>query len=159
MRSAMLVIAGLVAAVSAGTATPSSATKRAAICAVRSVTVSFDGRNVVVTSGGKTLARATPQIRSVSASCQRTSKQGLARMLLTTDGPRHTRITCEGGFQRVVVEVEPVRSSAGRIVGSRLAVWRGTAFHGYATGGEVAEAIVGTAHPWFSYYSGICHRV
>lgn len=155
-RSAVLFVVAMVVGAWAGTGTTSSGSTRTAICSVRSVTVSFDGRNVVVTSGGKTLARATPRVRFVSGSCRRTSDRGFARALLTEDGARRARITCEGGFQRVVVEVEPVRSPAGRVVGSRLAVWRGALNAGYATGGEIAEGIVGSAHPWFSYYPGTC---
>ena len=128
-----------------------------AICSTRSVTVGFDGATAVVTGGGKVLARATRTRRSVSPACERTFDRGFARANLTTNGGRRSRITCAGDFRKVVVEVEAVRSAAGRLLGSRLAVWRGAIPTGYATGGEIAEGFVGGDRPWFSYYAGICH--
>jgi hypothetical protein len=56
-------------------------------------------------------------------------------------------------IQQVVIETEPVRNYSGRIIGSRLAVWRSR----YWSGGEILEAIVGIDRPWLSYYPAVCH--
>jgi hypothetical protein len=154
----MLAAIGLAAAslASPAAAAPGS---RAAICSVRSVTVSFARASIVAANGRRTLARATRRARSVSGSCEPTHDRGFARALLTSNGRRGVRIRCEGDFRKVVVEVDAVRSAAGRLLGSRLAVWRGAFPTDYATGGEIAEGFIGHDRSWFSYYPGICHAV
>lgn len=150
----LLAAIGLLTAAATPTASMPSVNQRAtAICSAPSLTITFDGKRVTVTAGAKILARTTSMTRSISSSCQRTDRRGFNRWNLRTDGGRHTTVSCDT-TQKTLIETEPVRSSSGRIVGSRLAVWRSVYFNGV---GEIAEGVVGTRHPWFSYYSTYCH--
>lgn len=134
--------------VPASAAPDPSVSRRTALCSAHSIKIMFVGTKVVVTSGAKTLAQASGTSRSISSSCRRINYRGKSRWSLTSDAGRRATLTCEGSFQNVVIETEQVGS------GSRLAVWRGVLW----SGGEMAEAVVGTSDPWLAYRPGACLR-
>ncbi len=135
-------------AVPTSAGSPTFASKTTALCSGDSVKVAFDGKAVVVTSGRRTLARATRTRRWIDSSCRRINYRGMSRWSLTNDAGRAATLTCDGSFNYVVIETERV----GR--GSRLAIWRGVLW----SGGEMAEAVLGTANPWLAYRPGACQR-
>jgi hypothetical protein len=162
MRVVFLLAVVAVVVVPAKAATKPSPYKRTAICSASSASVTFDGKTIVVVGRshgmqrGRTLARATRLTRSVSPGCVRTTHRGLVRWALTRDSRGSGTITCgeeAAKFQQVVIETEPVRNYSGRIIGSRLAVWRSA----YWSGGEMIEATVGITKPWLSYNPDVCH--
>jgi len=162
MRLGLLVALTALLIVPARAATKPSPYKRTAVCSASSVSVTFDGRSIVVVSRGRTVGRsrtvgrATRLTRSVNSVCVRTTHRGLVRWALTRDFHGSGALTCgedAAKFQQVVIETEPVRNYSGRIIGSRLAVWRGR----YWSGGEMVEATVGITKPWLSYNPDVCH--
>jgi hypothetical protein len=144
----VLMLLGLMAA-SASAATTPSAFARSVSCKATEVTITYDGTKAVVRKGDTTLAQATRLARSVSSACARIARLGVYRQNLdkSPTQPRVTIVCRTGSFAKV--EVEPVRSSSGRRIGSRLAV--------FGTGSEVAEAIITSKTKWFSWASYACH--
>lgn len=142
----LLGLAGTPASTSAAT-TP-SAFARSVSCKAAEVTITYDGKKIVVRKGEATLAQATRLARSVSSACEKIGRLGVYRRNLD-QSPTQARVTivCRtGSFAKV--EVEPVRSSSRRRIGSRLAV--------FGTGWEVVEAIITSQTKWFSWASYAC---
>jgi hypothetical protein len=148
---ALLSFAAVLAAPAAAAQKPSAFAKTVS-CNVGEVTITYDGKTVVVEGRRQTLGRGSRLARSVAKSCIRAHHFGVARHLLDHNNPtgRKTQIVCRAGSP-TFIEVEPVRNSAYRIVGSRLAVWQS----GFA--GEMAEAMILPRKSWFSWSSIACH--
>ncbi len=102
----------------------------------------------------QTLGRADRLTRSVARSCIRSHHFGVARHLLDHNNPtgRKTQIVCRAGSP-TFVEVELVRNSSYRIIGSRLAVWQS------GLAGEMVEGMLLPRKSWFSWSSLACHPV
>jgi hypothetical protein len=147
---ALLLLATLVAAPAAAARRPSPFA-RTVSCNVGEVTIAYDGKTVVVEGRHQTLGRASRLTRSTAKSCIRAHHFGVARHLLDHNNPtgRRTQLVCRAGSP-TFVEVEPVRNSSYRIIGSRLAVWQS----GFA--GEMAEAMLLPSKSWFSWSSLSC---
>jgi hypothetical protein len=147
----LLLVAAVVAGPAAAARKPSPFAKTVS-CNVGEVTISFDGKTVTVQGRRQTLGRASRLTRSVAKSCIRANHFGVARHLFDHDNPagRKTQLVCRAGSP-TFIEVEPVRNSSYRIIGSRLAVWQS----GFA--GEMAEAMVLARKSWFSWSSVACH--
>lgn len=148
---ALLLLAALAAAPAAAARKPSPFA-RTVSCNVGEVTITYDGKMVVVEGRHQTLGRSSRLTRSTAKSCIRARHFGIARHLLDHNNPtgRRTQLVCRAGSP-TFVEVEPVRNSSYRIIGSRLAVWQG----GFA--GEMAEAMLLPRKSWFSWSSSGCH--
>jgi hypothetical protein len=140
-----------VAAPAAAARKPSAFAKTVS-CNVGEVTITYDGKSVVVDGRHKTLGRGVRLTRSVAKSCIRAHHFGVARHLLDHNNPtgRKTQVVCRAG-PPTFIEVEPVRNASYRIIGSRLAVWQS----GFA--GEMAEAMILPNKSWFSWSSMACH--
>jgi hypothetical protein len=147
----LLSVAAVVAAPATAARKPSPFAKTVS-CNVGEVTVAYDGMSVTVEGRRQTLGRASRLTRSVTKSCVRAHHFGVARHLFDHDNPagRRTQIVCRAGSP-TFIGVEPVRNSADRIIGSRLAVWQS----GFA--GEMAEAMILPKKSWFSWSSIACH--
>lgn len=147
----LLLVAGVLVA-PAGAVRKPSAFARTVSCNVGEVTITFDGKTVTVAGRRQALGRASRLTRSVAKSCVRARHFGVARHLLDHNNPsgRKTQVVCRAGSP-TFIEVEPVRNSSFRIVGSRLAVWQS----GFA--GEAAEAMLLPRKSWFSWASFACH--
>jgi hypothetical protein len=147
----MLLIAAVVAAPAAGARKPSAFAKTVS-CNVGEVTITYDGKTVVVEGHRQTLGSAARLTRSVARNCIRARHFGIARHLLDHNNPsgQKTQLICRAGSP-TFVEVEPVRNSSYRIIGSRLAVWQS------GLAGEMAEAMILPRKSWFSWSSLACH--
>jgi hypothetical protein len=146
----IVLVAAVVAPASA--ARKPSAFARTVSCNVGEVAITFDGKSVVVQGRNQALGRATRLTRSVAKTCVRANHFGVARHLLDHNNPpgRRTQITCRAGAP-TFIEVEPVRNSSYRIIGSRLAVWQS------GLAGEMVEAMLIPRGSWFSWSSFACH--
>jgi hypothetical protein len=147
----LLFVAAVVAAPATAARKPSPFAKTVS-CNTGQVTITYDGKTVTVEGRRQTLGRASRLTRSVAKSCIRANHFGVARHLLDHNNPagRKTQIVCSAGSP-TFIEVEPVRNSSYRIIGSRLAVWQS----GFA--GEAAEAMLLPKKSWFSWASFACH--
>ena len=147
----LLLVAGVLAAPAAAVRKPSAFAKTVS-CNTGEVTITYDGKSVVVEGRRQTLGRASRLTRSVARTCIKARKFGVARHLLDHNNPagRKTRIVCRAGSP-TFIEVEPVRNGSNRIIGSRVAVWQS----GFA--GEAAEAMLLPRKSWFSWASFACH--
>ena len=149
MLRSVLVVA-LAALLSGPAAAAPAAARRTVVCNARSASVTFEAGRAVIRGGDdRTLARVTQKIRSVSASCSKYQRLGIARGLLDRN-LTHGKVSCSGGA-RVLIETEPVRSASGRVIGNRAALWM------VGLGREVAEVVVAGKRSWFSYASSFCH--
>jgi hypothetical protein len=150
-RGLLLILAVAVAAAPAAAARKPSTFAKTVSCNVGEVTVTYDGKSVVVEGRHQTLGRGLRLTRSVSKSCVRAHHFGVARHLLDHDNPtgRKTQVVCRAGSP-TFIEVEPVRSASYRIVGTRLAVWQS------GLAGEMAEAMILPKKSWFSWSSIAC---
>jgi hypothetical protein len=146
----LLLVAAVVAAPAAAARKPSPFAKTVS-CNVGEVTVTYDGKTVTVQGRRQTLGSASRLTRSVAKSCIRARHFGVARHLFDHNNPtgRKTQLVCRAGSP-TFIEVEPVRNSSYRIIGSRLAVWQS----GFA--GEMAEAMILPRKSWFSWSSVAC---
>jgi hypothetical protein len=151
-RALVLLFVAAVVAAPASAARKPSAFAKTVSCNVGEVTISYDGKTVVVEGRHQTLGRASRLARSTAKSCIRAHHFGVARHLLDHNNPtgRRTQLVCRAGSP-TFVEVEPVRNASYRIIGSRLAVWQS----GFA--GEMAEAMILPSKSWFSWSSVACH--
>jgi hypothetical protein len=146
----LLLVAAVVAGPAAAARKPSAFAKTVS-CNVGEVTVTYDGKTVTVEGRRQILGRASRLTRSVARSCIRANHFGVARHLLDHNNPagRKTQLVCRAGSP-TFIEVEPVRNSSYRIIGSRLAVWQS----GFA--GEMAEAMLVPRKSWLSWSSVAC---
>jgi hypothetical protein len=147
-----VLVAAVVAPASA--ARKPSAFARTVSCNVGEVTITYDGKTVVVQGRQQTLERANRLSRSVAKSCVRAQHFGVGRHLLDHNNPagRRTQVVCRAGSP-TFIEVEPVRNASHRIVGSRLAVWQS------GLAGEMAEGMLIPRGSWFSWSSLACRPV
>jgi hypothetical protein len=146
----LLLVAAVLAAPAAAARKPSAFAKTVS-CNVGEVTITYDGKSVVVEGRRETLGRGLRLTRSVAKSCIRAHHFGVARHLLDHNNPtgRKTQLVCRAGSP-TFIEVEPARNAAYKIVGTRLAVWQS----GFA--GEMAEAMILPRKSWLSWSSIAC---
>jgi hypothetical protein len=142
--------AALIAAPAASAERTASFGGRTVACQVPSIALSFSPKQVVVSSGGRILVRATRTTRSFSSACQRVpNPRSVVRDNLDSrNGPRG-RAACPLARPRITIAVMPVRNGAGRTVGTRVTVW----LNNYLT--EIAEGML-TRRPWFLYATTTC---
>ena len=126
MRTAVALLAASAAVAAAGLASGASPVGTAtAVCPVTSFAVAFDPkRQVVVTSGGRLLARVSFDRRIVGESCRRVGRPKAFR-----DGGLGREIRFAVGFRcaataPIRVHVNPIRDGdhPGKLLGSALAV-------------------------------------
>ena len=150
-RLIVAAVAAAVVAAHAGATPKPSTFARTVSCRSGDVTITYDGKSIVVRTRAMVLGRASAATRSVARTCGRIRKRSVARYTLNRDSPagRRVEIVCRRGSP-TAIEVQPTRDASGRIVGSRLAVWQGGVL------GEVAEAVVVPRRSWFSWSSFSC---
>jgi hypothetical protein len=153
-RGIALALLAAVVVAPASAARKPSPFARTVSCNTGNVTITYDGRSIVVQGRNATLGRATQLARSVSKTCIRARHFGIARHLLDHNNPagKRTQITCRSGAP-TFIEVEPVRNASYRIIGSRLAVWQS------GISGEMAEAVILRRGGWFSWSDVACRPV
>jgi hypothetical protein len=120
--AAVLAVLAVVAVAGFASAASSSGTATA-VCPVRSFTVSFDPRrSAVVKSGGRVLASATFETRTLGGLCRRVPEPKAFRDGgLGAEIRRPLGVRCAANAP-VRVHVNPIRDDRGKIVGTSLQV-------------------------------------
>jgi hypothetical protein len=93
----------------------------ARLCMASKITVSFDpvAGVTVKTKRGQILVRATRAGGSISRTCATSKRYGVSRNLLSKTRNARAVVSCTS-TGRFYIDVAPIRSNAGRIIGTRV---------------------------------------